>query len=221
SQGGKAEIGYTNVDWADKFMLGVLLSNMDQQIQTGATMEIVYGNRFTEQNTNMFNLDYAKSNIVENLDLSVFASYSKLNRKTIDTIATQYSWLGYPTNYYNNPDVWASGAEAGRPTLQKDIDQTFNTRTNLAYRLNDFNTLQLNHLLNTFTRDSDDPMLPAIENAMQEEREYLKSILSLSFENLAFNDKLRTTVFAKSYIMDRNSKVRTRTGNNANATVNI
>ncbi|OYX24685.1 MAG: hypothetical protein B7Z06_08615, partial [Flavobacteriales bacterium 32-35-8] len=221
SQGGKAEIGYTNVDWADKFMIGALLSNMDQQIQTGATMEIVYGNRFTEQNTNMFNLDYAKSNIVENLDLNVFASYSKLIRKTIDTIATQYSWLGHPTNYYNNPDVWASGAEAGLPTLQKDIDQTFNTRTNLAYRFNDLNTLQLNHLLNTFTRDSHDPMLPAIENAMQEEREYLKSILSLSFENLAFNEKLRTTVFAKSYIMDRNSKVRKRTGNTSNSTVII
>lgn len=221
SQGGKAEVGYTNVDWADKFMVGVMLSNMDQQIQTGATMEVVYGNRFTEQNTSMFNLDYAKTEIAKNLDLSVFASYSRLNRKTIDTIATQYSWLGYPTNYYNNPDVWASGAEAGRPTLQKDLDQTFNTRTNLAYRFNDFNTLQLNHLLNTFTRDSDDPMLPAIENAMQEERRYLKSILSLSFENLSFSDRLRTSVFAKSYYMDRNSKVRTRTGNNANATVNI
>src|SRR5690606_25662018 len=157
-------------------------------------------------NTNMFNLDYAKSNIVENLDLSVFASYSKLNRKTIDTIATQYSWLGYPTNYYNNPDVWASGAEAGRPTLQKDIDQTFNTRTKLACRRNGFNTLQLSHLLNTFTRDSDGRMSPAIAHAMQEEPAYLRSILSLSFEILAFNAKLRTTVFAKSYIMGRNSK---------------
>jgi outer membrane receptor protein involved in Fe transport len=221
SQGGKAEFGYTNVDWADKFMLGVLLSNMDQQIQTGATMEVVYGNRFTEQNTSMFNLDYAKTDIAKNLDLSVFASYSRLNRKTIDTIATQYSWLGHPTYYYNNPDVWASGAEAGRPTLQNDIDQTFNTRTNLSYRINESNTIQLNHLLNTFTRDSDDPMLPAIENAMREEREYLKSILSLSFENLSFNDRLRTSLFAKSYYMDRNSKVRTRSGNNSNATISI
>jgi len=221
SQGGKAEFGYTNVEWADKLLASVLLSNMDQQIQTGATMEIVYGNRFTEQSTNMYSLDYAKKDFIKNLDFSAFASFSKLHRKTIDTIATQYSWLGHPTSYYNDPDVWASGAEAGDPTLQKDIDQTINTRTNLAYHLNENNTIQLNHLLNTFTRDSDDPMLPAVENALKEEREYSKSILALSFENLAFNEKLRTSVFAKSYYIDRTSKLRTRTSNTSTATIVI
>jgi outer membrane receptor protein involved in Fe transport len=221
SQGGKAEFGYTNVSWADKLLAGVLLSNMDQQIQTGATMEIVYGNRFTEQNTNMYSLDYAKKEVLKNLDVSAFASYSRLNRKTIDTIATQYSWLGYPTSYYNDPDVWATGAEAGDPTLQKDIDETINARTNVAYHINDNNTIQLNHLLNTFTRDSDDPMLPAAENALKEERKYLKSILTLSFENSAFDEKLRTSVFGKSYYMDRTSKLRTRSSNTSNSTIII
>ncbi|WP_282030264.1 TonB-dependent receptor [Winogradskyella eximia] len=221
SQGGKAEFGYTNVSWADKFLAGVLLSNMDQQIQTGATMEIVYGNRFTEQNTKMYSLDYAKKEVLKNLDVSAFASYSRLNRKTIDTIATQYSWLGYPTSYYNDPDVWATGAEAGDPTLQKDIDETINARTNVAYHINDNNTIQLNHLLNTFTRDSDDPMLPAAENALKEERKYLKSILTLSFENSAFEEKLRTSVFGKSYYMNRASKLRTRSSNTSNSTIII
>jgi outer membrane receptor protein involved in Fe transport len=221
SQGGKAEFGYTNVSWADKLLAGVLLSNMDQQIQTGATMEIVYGNRFTEQNTKMYSLDYAKKEVLKNLDVNAFASYSRLNRKTIDTIATQYSWLGYPTSYYNDPDVWATGAEAGDPTLQKDIDETINTRTNVAYHINDNNTIQLNHLLNTFTRDSDDPMLPAAENALKEERKYLKSILTLSFENSAFDEKLRTSVFGKSYYMDRTSKLRTRSSNTSNSTIII
>ncbi|MBQ0786888.1 MAG: TonB-dependent receptor, partial [Oceanihabitans sp.] len=94
-------------------------------------------------------------------------------------------------------------------------------RTNLAYHLNENNTIQLNHLLNTFTRDSDDPMLPAVENALKEEREYMKSILALSFENIAFNDKLRTSIFAKSYYMDRTSKLRTRTSNTSSATIVI
>ncbi|WP_417444950.1 TonB-dependent receptor [Joostella sp.] len=221
SQSVKVDVGYTNVNWADKFMIGGLFSNMDNQIQTGATMEIVYGNRFTEQNTKMFNLDYAKKDIVKNLDLSAFASFSELNRKTVDTIATQYSWLGHPTSYYNDPDVWASGAEAGEPTLQEDIDQTINTRVNVVYHINDKNQLQFNQLLNTFTRDSDDPALPAIENAMQEERKYIKNILSFSYENLAFDERLSTTLFAKSYNMDRTAKIRTRTGNTANSTIEI
>lgn len=221
SQSAKAEIGYTNVNWADKFLIGTLLSNMDKQIQTGATMEVVYGNRFTEQNTNMYSLDYAKANLIENLDVSTFVSLSRLNRKTIDTIATQYSWLGHPTSYYNDPDVWASGAEAGDPTLQKDLDQTINTRTNIAYKITDNNKFQVNHMLNTFTRDSDDPMLPAIENALDEERKYMKNILSFSFENIAFNEKLRSTAFVKSYHMDRTSKLRTRTGNTTNSEIEI
>ncbi|SFZ90406.1 Outer membrane receptor proteins, mostly Fe transport [Flaviramulus basaltis] len=221
SQGIKAEIGYTNTDWADKLLFGALLSNMDKQIQTAATMEIVYGNRFSKQNTKMYNIDFAKSNIIKNLDASVFVSFSELNRKTIDTIATQYSWLGHPTSYYNDPDVWADGAEAGRPTLQRDIDQTLNSRGNLKYAFNPKNNLQFNHLLNTFTRDSKDPKLPAIENALKEERKYMKNIFSLSFENLAFNKKLRTTVFAKSYHMDRTSKIRTRTGNSSNSEIEI
>jgi len=221
SQGGKAEFGYTHVSWADKLLAGVLLSNMDQQIQTGATMEIVYGNRFTEQSTNMYSLEYAKKGIAKNLDVSAFASYSRLNRKTIDTIATQYSWLGHPTSYYNDPDVWATGAEASVPTLQKDIDQTINMRSNVAYHINDNNTIQLNHLLNTFTRDSDDPMLPAAENALREERGYLKSILTLSYENSAFDEKLRTSIFGKSYYMDRTSKLRTRSSNTSESTIFI
>lgn len=221
SQGGKAELGYTHVSWADKFLAGVLLSNMDQQIQTGATMEIVYGNRFTEQNTGMYSLEYAKKNIAKNIDFSAFASYSRLNRKTIDTIATQYSWLGYPTNYYNDPDVWASGAEAGNPTLQQDIDKTINSRSNIAYHINDNNTLQLNHLINTFSRDSDDPMLPAAENALREQRKYLKSILTFSIENIAFDERLRTSAFVKSYYMDRTSKLRTRSSNSSNSTIII
>ena len=219
SQGIKADVGLTDVKWADKFMVGALLSNLDDQIQTGATMEIVYGNRHYEQQTKMFNVDYAKEDIVKDLDLSVFTSYSELNRKTIDTIATQYSWLGYPTYYYGDPDQWATGAEAGDPTLQKDIDQTINNRTNLAYNINEDNKVQLNYLLNTFSRESDDSMLPTIENELKEERKYMKNILALSYENEAFDNRLKTTVFLKSYYMNRNSKIRERSGNNSNSTI--
>ncbi|MDR6966362.1 outer membrane receptor protein involved in Fe transport [Flavobacterium arsenatis] len=219
SQGGRAEVGYTNVKWADKLMIGALFSNMDKQIQNGATMEIVYGNRFTEQKTKMINLDYSKRNIVDKLDVSVFGSFSELNRKTVDTIATQYSWLGHPTNYFNNPDVWASGAEAGLPTLQEDIDKNINTRTNIRYRFTPNNSFQINHLLNTFSRTSDDPMLPPIENAMMEERKYMKNIIAFSYENSAFNNRLRTTLFAKSYLMNRSSTIRNRSGNNSNSTL--
>ncbi|MFV0540226.1 MAG: TonB-dependent receptor [Aestuariibaculum sp.] len=218
SQGGKAEIGYTNVSWADKLLVGALLSHMDKQVQTAATMEIVYGNRHYNQNTNMFSVDYAKSNIFEGFDASTFISHSKLTRKVIDTIATQYSWLGHPKyDRDGNVVTWTSGAEAGRPTLQEDIDQTVNMRTNLTYRINEQNKIQLNHLLNTFKRDTDDPMLPQVQNNLREKRSYTKNIISLSVDNVSFNERLRTSGFLKSYHMDRVSEIRTLSENSSNA----
>ncbi|MFV0530057.1 MAG: TonB-dependent receptor [Flavobacteriales bacterium] len=219
SQGAKAEFGYTNVKWADTFFIGALSSNMDKQVQTGATMEVVYGNRHYKQTSNMYSIDYTKKNIIHNLDVSAFVSYSKLKRKTIDTIATQYSWLGYPTYYYGNPDSWASGAEAGNPTLQTDTDKTVNARSNITYNFDTNHKIQFNHLLNTFTRDSDDPMLPKAENDLKEDREYMKNILSLSLENDFFNKKLKTNIFGKYFLMDRISKIRTRTGNQSNSSI--
>lgn len=221
SQGGKAEFGFTKVKWADKMMFGVLLSNMDKQIQNGATMEIVYGNRFTEQNTAMYSLDFAKKDILKNLSVNTFISVSRLNRKVVDTIATQYSWLGHPTYYYNNPDVWASGAEASNPTLQEDLDVNTNAKMNATYKFNYNNSLQFNYLGNYFTRDSDDPMLPIAERQMGEERSYFKNILSLSFENLAFDKRLRTTLFTKSYLLNRFSKIRQRSNNTSTAVITI
>lgn len=221
SQGGKVEIGFTDVKWADKILVGTLLSHMDKQVQTGATMEIVYGNRHYKQNTNMFSLDYAKKDIFDGFDASTFISYSRLDRTTIDTIATQYSWLGHPTYYYGNPDSWVSGAEAGNPTLQNDVDNTINARTNLTYRINNQNIVQFNHLLNTFKRDTDDPMLPIVQNNLREKRSFMKNIFSLSFENISVNDRLRTTLFAKSYHMDRLSEIRELEPNTTPATYTL
>lgn len=47
SYGVRGNVGFTDVKWADSFMLGVLLSDMNKDVQHGGTMEIVYGNRRT------------------------------------------------------------------------------------------------------------------------------------------------------------------------------
>lgn len=45
SKGIKANIGVRDKSWADELTLGLLVSDMDKDIQTGATMDVVYGNR--------------------------------------------------------------------------------------------------------------------------------------------------------------------------------
>lgn len=224
SQGAKFDLGFTNVKWADRFMIGGTVSNMDRQIQTGQSMKVVYGNRHMESQTFVGNLEYVKRNIFKKLDFSTFISYSQLNRVTVDTVDTHYSWLGRPTYYYNgnNPDIWVlGGGESGRKSFLHDTDRTINTRTNVMYRINKNNTLTFNHMLNTFERASVDPMLPPAENAMREQRSYMKNIAGIAYENLAFKQKLRTTIFGKGYFMTRNASLRTKTGTGPNQVVNL
>lgn len=224
SQGVKMDLGFTNVKWADRLMIGGMFSNMDRQIQHGQSMKVVYGNRHMQSHSVMGNLEYVKRNIFKKLDISTFASVSRLDRTTVDTIPTHYSWLGRETYYYNGtqPDVWVlGGGEAGRKSLLNDIDLNINSRTNLSYHINGNNTLIFNHLLNTFERESDDPMVPPAENAMREQRSFMKNILGLSYENVAFRQKLRTTVFGKGYFMERKASLRTKTGNGPNQVVNL
>lgn len=224
SQGIKADIGFTNVKWADRFMIGGMFSNMDRQIQHGQSMKVVYGNRHMRSHSVMANIEFVKKDIFKKIDVSMFSSVSRLHRTTVDTIDTHYSWLGRETYYYNGtkPDVWmVGGGEAGRKSLLTDIDLNINSRVNLMYHINDKNTLTFNYMLNDFRRKSEDPMIPPAENAMREQRSFMKNILGLSFENLVLNQKLRTTVFGKGYFMERKAALRTKTGNGANQVINL
>lgn len=221
SQGGKVDFGFTNVKWADRLMVGAMISNMDKQIQHGQSMKVVYGNRHMKSHSIMGNVEYVKRNIFKKLDFSTFGSISRLDRTTVDTIPTMYSWLGHETYYYNgtNPDVWVlGGGEAGRKSMLNDIDLNGNARTSLVYRFIPNNSITINHLFNSFSRNSDDPFLSPAENGMREQRSYTKNIVGLAYENIAFKKKLRSTIFGKGYFMDRNATLRTKTGIGPNQT---
>lgn len=219
SQGGKFDFGFTNVKWADRFMVGGMISNMDKQIQHGQSMKVVYGNRHMKSHSVMGNIEYVKRNIFKKLDFSTFGSISRLDRTTVDTIPTLYTWLGKETYYYNgsNPDVWVlGGGEAGRKSLLNDIDLNGNARSSLVYRFVPNNSITINHLFNSFSRTSDDPFLSPAENGMREQRSYMKNIVGIAYENIAFKNTLRSTLFGKGYFMDRNATLRTKTGSGPN-----
>lgn len=201
SFGTKVDVGFSDVKWADQFFVGVVYSDMDKDIQHGAIMNVVYGNRRTEQTTKMASTTYVKNNLfTKGLDASAYASYSELKDRVIDTIADMYNWYGDVYRDLNgNPLQWASGAEAGRPTLNENHEKTFVTRANVMYNFNDNNRLGTNVLINHFNRKPNDPLLPAAENALQDTSELQKSILGFYYENEAFGKKLKTSVFYKNY----------------------
>ncbi len=202
SYGGKFDFGFTNVKWADQFLIGVVLSDMAREVQHGATMEIVYGNRNTKQNTQLYSLTYSKHDfLIKRLNVSLFSSYSKLNRAVIDTVPYIHNWYGdmIDANGDGLWDRWSSGAEGSSPTLQKSIEHNVSGRLNVSYDLSKYHRLNFNYMMTHFTRDMDDPMLTQTERDLMDTRYLTKNIISGAYETNLFKERVKTSLFVKNY----------------------
>lgn len=86
SAGGRIEMGFTDVAWADQFFVGYNGSDDYKEIQHGTYMSIPYMGRFSESQSHAFNLLYRKQDlIVEGLDLQLSAVYSNRSQVVNDT----------------------------------------------------------------------------------------------------------------------------------------
>ena len=203
SYGINANVGFTNVKWADRMTLGLLYSDMDKDVQNGGTMEVVFGNRRTGQDSKMANLRYEKKDfLIEKLDAKAFISYTHSNRWVVDTIPYIYNWSGNKiwneeTNDYYK---WGNTGEQGVATLAKNKEKTVAGRANMSYRIHPQHQISANYLYNNFIRDVHDPMLPVAEQELTDTRYLTKQIIGLTYENNFFEERLKASLFAKHYI---------------------
>lgn len=203
SYGMNADVGFTNVRWADRFLVGMLLSDMDKDVQHGGTMEVVYGNRRTGQGTRMLNLKYDKRAIGDKLDVNAFVSFTEAQRWVNDTVPYIYNWLGNRLWNERTQDYFTwnvGGGEAGKATLANNSERTLAGRANLAYELTEGHRLSVNYLLNRFTRDVTDPLLPQAEQELTETRYLTKQIVGFTYDSRFPDDKLKASAFWKLYL---------------------
>ena len=194
-------IGFSGVKWADRLLLGGLYSQMGKEIQHGATMNVVYGNRFSKQNTKMLNLRYEKKNILPKLDLSLYTSYSLGHRQVIDTIPYMYNWLGeIQVDRDGNPILWnKGGGEAGKATDAMNIENSWAGRYRINYRFAPNHSLSANMLYNKFSRDVKDSYLPKPEQLLTDTRHMTKQIASVAYESRLLQETLNLSLFYKYY----------------------
>jgi len=205
SYGLNADVGFTNVSWADRFLVGMLLSEMDKDVQHGGTMEVVYGNRRTGQGTRMLNLKYDKRAIGDKLDVNAFVSFTEAQRWVNDTVPYIYNWLGNRLWNERTQDYFTwnvGGGEAGKATLANNAERTLAGRANLAYEFTEAHRLSVNYLLNRFTRDVTDPLLPQAEQELTETRYLTKQIVGLTLDSRFPDDKLKASAFWKLYLQE-------------------
>ncbi|PZX54923.1 TonB-dependent receptor [Algoriphagus chordae] len=203
SSGGMLQIGYTDVKWADQFLVGFTRSSDYKEIQHGAFMTITpYKDRFMESDAMLMNLTYQKNNLfVKGLDVNINGLYGKRNRMVSDTVAWAYSWNGeraidFKGNEYKY--TWGSQQEGG-PTLAKINRNVSSIRTGISYTISKNHRFMANHVYSGIDRVDSDELRSVLENTFQGTRDLQKNIISLTYELNAFDEKLKANVFGKYY----------------------
>ena len=194
--------GFTGKKWADDLRLNLIFNSIDKDIQNGATMETVYGNRRTTQDSYMANLRYQKRDILPRLDLTTSLAYSFADRMLIDTTNVKYNWSGQPiTDIHGNIIHWATTGEGGRATLASNLEHSINNRTSLQYPLDKArkHILSVNGSYRYFQRNIEDPLLSKLEQDLTDARKINKYTLAAAYDTKLFDDKLSISVFYKYF----------------------
>ncbi|CAM4370452.1 TonB-dependent receptor [Zobellia nedashkovskayae] len=204
STGGMAQVGFTNVSWADQFFIGVTASDEYNEVQHGTFVTVSpYKGRFLESDALLANLTYQKKNfLVKGLDINVTGVYGKRNRIINDTVAEAYTWAGTRLIGFDGEPLeyaWGSQNENG-PTLAKIARDVSSIRSGLSYTFNDHHKVLLNHVYSGVDREDSDEMISLLENTFQQTSDLYKHIVSLSYELNAFDEKLKLNAFGKHYI---------------------
>mgnify|MGYP003667453475 CR=1 FL=1 len=203
STGGIAQIGFTDVKWADQFLVGFTGSDDYKEVQHGAFMTITpYKGRFLESDAMLANLTYQKKDLfTKGLGVNVHGLYGKRNRAVNDTVAWAYSWNGERAIDFRGDEYkysWGSQQEGG-PTLTKINRKVASIRTGLSYAINNHHRILLNHVYSGIDREDSDALRSVLENTFKGTRDLHKNIYSLTYELTALEDKLKASLFGKHY----------------------
>jgi outer membrane receptor protein involved in Fe transport len=201
SGGLKLEAGVTGRAYADYLLAGIIFSANDRDLQTGATMDAVYGGVQSESRSVIPSLRYKKSDLLtDGLALSAHGAYSSVHTRNVDTLDRKYNWLG----------EWVNVAQRGeRYHTDAAIDNgEWLLNAGLDYRLGAYHLISLNNMFSSMKRKIFDAADP--ENESNKIPQHLsKDVTGLSWQTDL--TRWNATVFGKMYhlqsasykIMDR------------------
>ncbi|NJB82008.1 TonB-dependent receptor [Wenyingzhuangia aestuarii] len=206
SVGGVAQVGFTDVKWADQFLVGFTGSYDYKEIPNGAFMSTLpYKGRFMESDSKLATLTYLKKDLfTKGLNVNINGLYGKRNRVVNDTVPWIYTWKGERLKDLNNNDIqynWGSQQEKSEygPILNYIDRNVSSIRTGVSYEINKQHKVLLNHVYSGIDREDHDEYSSALANTFTETKDLYKNIYSLSYELNAFDEKLKLNLFGKHY----------------------
>lgn len=194
SGGGQLELGVTNKKYADELLIGILASGNHQDIQTGVTMDQVFGARTARSTSVIPTLKYKKRNLfIKGLDLSLYSAYNMTRNQFVDTTRLHYNWL--------QQTIPSTTAELTRSQLKNNDNEGLVT-ANLNYTLDEHQSVALNYVMTDFSRKSSDVEDPANVTFLYPQR-LSKQIAGLAWQEKY--DRFTATVFGKAYLLNAKS----------------
>ncbi len=141
------KVGFLDVKWADRFLVGMTYSRMYQEIQNGVRQDIVYGQKHKHGYSLMPSVEYVKRGLLnDRLDVTATANYNHNITNNVDTAMVQYNWRG-ETKALNSP-----GEQSYQ--LLKAISNNMNATATVNYRIARGHSITVNHVVNTFRRSN-------------------------------------------------------------------
>ncbi len=201
STGGQFQVGFTNVRWADQFLIGYNGSNDYKEIQHGTYMSIPYMGRFTESQSNVFSVNYIKKNfLVKGLEFNLNGMFSKRQQVVVDTVKWNYNWYGQISVGLNgDPILRPTGAQQAAPTINHINRNVSTFRAGFNYDFHQNHRLVFNHIYYAIDRNEQDFMRSEIEREFIGTRNLEKNITSVAYEMQAFGSKFKSSLFGKYY----------------------
>lgn len=202
SLGGKIDIGFTGVKWADQFFISYTGSDDYNEIQHGTYMSIPYQGRFTTSQSNVFGLTYSRENvIIPGLDITFNGSISKRAQVVNDTVPWNYNWFGERSIGLNgNPILRPQGAQQGAPTINH-IDRNVGTfRAGANFTISPQQKIIFTQTYFNIDRFQQDFKRSAVERDFIGTRDLQKTISSLGYEFNLWKSRFKGNLYGKYYV---------------------
>jgi outer membrane receptor protein involved in Fe transport len=201
SYGGRIEAGFSDVKWADNFMLNYNYSNTYDEVQHGQYMSRPYLGRFSRSNAHVIGLDYRKQNLfIDGLNFTLNGVYSNRTQYIQDTVSYRYNWDGQRViGIKGEPLRTLGGGQQGAPTLNTIDRQIGTLRSTLSYNIANNHRLVYNHMFYVVDRQDFDAIRTVLERNYLSTSDLTKNVSAFSYEAETFNRRLRTNLFVKYY----------------------
>ncbi len=192
SAGARVETGWIGRSWADYLLFGLIGSQNYNQIQTGATMDAVYGKPKRTSYSIIPSIRYRKTDLfLPGLDLTAYATYNIVRTRQIDTAAVAYNWLGQSAPSASRGEGYLTNSTINEREWQGSV--------NLNYVIDQHQSVSLNHIASSMWRKEND--LEHADYSMNNVSQTLtKNITGLGYQ--VRYARWNATVFGKLYFLN-------------------